>query len=213
MIRKQKEHLIYPPHIRLINLIIKKYVNTYWTIIDLLSNKFSIFSTYLYQNAIKDEYSKEHALLQLTQSDNILHIGCGVFPYSAILLSKKKNNNIIAIDNNKKVIHYAKQMIQNRNLEKTIQVKTGEGTTVDLSPYSVIISSSCVDSSVNVFRNIINTAKPGTRIIIRELRPMSHYLKKMINKQKNITLEHHLSNYTFPFYSILGWDSFILKKK
>jgi protein-L-isoaspartate O-methyltransferase len=213
MIRKQKEPLIYPPHIRLINLIIKKYVNTYWTIIDLLSNKFSIFSTYLYQNTIKDEYNKEHALLQLTQSDKVLHIGCGVFPYSAILLSKKKNDNIIAIDNNTKAIDYAQQMIQNRKLEKTIQVKTGEGTTIDLSPYSVIISSSCVDSSEKVLQNIINTAKPGTRIIIRELRPMSHYLKKIIKKQENITLEHHLSNYTFPFYSILGWDSFILKKK
>lgn len=212
MMRKQKEPMIYPPHIRLINLIIKKYVNTYWTIIDLLSNKFSILSKYLYQNTIKDEYSKEHAILHLKQSDKILHIGCGVFPYSAIILSKKKNNNIIAIDNNKKAIHYAKQMIQKRKLEKSIQVKRGEGSTFDLSPYSIIISSSCVDSSIGILQNIINTAKPGTQIIIRELRPMSLYLKKFIENQENITLEHQLSNYTFPFYSILGWDSFILRK-
>lgn len=208
----QKKVMSYPLHIRLINVVIKKSVNAYWTIIDIFSNKFPIISKQLYQRIIKDEYNLEHELLHLKKSDNILHIGCGIFPYSALLLSKKGQKKIVAIDTNKQAVYYAKELIQKKKLNGKIKIEIGDGAYYNLKPYSVIISSSCVDSTVKVLHNIVNHTKPNTRIIIRELPPMSKYLKKIINSQDNITLQNHYSKHSFPYYSIFRWDSFIIKK-
>jgi len=204
--------LEYPVHIRMYNILIKKIANIYWTTIDILSNNFFVFSNYFYQKTIKEQYDNEHQILNLTNSDNILHIGCGVFPYSAILLSEKKNNSIVTIDNNQQAIQYAQKVIQNRNLDKKIKVKLGDGSTYDLTSFSVIISSSCVDSSLSVLENIITHAKSNSRIIIRELPPMSTYLKDIIEKQKTIVLEHHYKYNSYPFNNILRWESFVLRK-
>lgn len=203
---------IYPLHIRMLNKVSKKITNTNWTILDLLAYTFPVLSTLIYQTNIKKEYDKEHHILNITDEDNILHIGCGIFPYSAILLSKKIQANITAIDNDKKVIKYAKKLIHNSNLDNKIKIETGEGSTYDLTSFSVIISSSCVDSTYAVLHNILKNSRPGTRIILRELQPMSHYLKEIIEHQDVLTLEKQYTTYSFPFYSFLGWDSFILKK-
>lgn len=207
-----KQASIYPFHIRLINKIAKKCTNTYWTILDILAYHFLPLSKYIYQNNIKREYDKEHHKIQLTNQDTILHIGCGIYPYSAIRVSKEVDARIIAIDNNKNVIEYAQKIIQKRKLNTKIKIKKAEGSTYNLSSFSVIISSSCVDSSVDVLQNIIKNAQPGTRIIVRELQPMSKYLKEFIERQESLVLENQYTTYTFPFYTFLGWDSFILKK-
>ena len=212
MVDPKLNHLSYPPLIRVVNKTIKWYINSYWTIIDLLSRTFPIISKFFYQRSINDEYQKEHEAIELKKNDNILHIGCGVFPYSAIVISEKPHNQIVAIDRSKTITHHAKQIIKNYELDTRIKIDTGNAASYDLSPFTVIILSSCVDLTGNVLDHIISSATPGTRIIVRELRPMSKYINTYLKKQSTITLLHRYGIFSFPFYSILGWDSFIIKK-
>jgi protein-L-isoaspartate O-methyltransferase len=202
----------YPIILNIINRMIKRYINTYWAIIDLFARNNKKISDLFYQHTIQDEYQKEHQAIQLKKTDVILHIGCGVYPYSAIQLSTKPHKKIVAIDNNKHIIHYAQSSIQEKQFDKTIDIKLGEGASYNLHPFSVIVISSCVNLSRKVLQHIITTANPGTRIIIRELRPMSKYLHSFLKQQKSITLEQKYRTFSFPFY-IMGWDSFIIKKK
>ena len=209
---QSNDELTYTFFVQFLNKMIKRYINTYWTIVDLLSRKFTIFSDFFYQKTISDEYDKEHKAIQLKKTDVILHIGCGVFPYSAIVLSKKPHQKIVAIDKNFRIIHHARNIIHEKNLDDTISIDVGDGGSYDLESFSVIILSSCVDLTGNVLDHIIATAKPGTRFIIRELRPMSKHVKNYLKQKKDITLIHQYGTFSFPFYSILGWDSFIIKK-
>lgn len=213
MTSDSKEDFSYPPHIVFINKILKKYVNLYWTIVDLFSNKFPAISHFFYESKIKQEYDKEHNILNLKDSDVILHLGCGVYPYSAFVLSEKKNKKIVTIDNKHDVIRHAQKMIQKKHLNQKITVEKGDAATYDISPFSVIISSSCVDLSKGFIKHIVNDAKSGTRIIVREFRPMSLYLKDYLLHQENIILEKQFINFSFPFHHLLIWDSFILRKK
>jgi protein-L-isoaspartate O-methyltransferase len=192
--------------------MIKRYVNTYWTIVDLICRKSQKISDFFYEGTINDEYEREHNVIHLKKSDMILHIGCGVYPYSAIVLSKNPHQKIVAIDNNDHAIQHAKHIISDHNLQKEIDIDKGDGGSYHLNSFSVIIVSSCVDLTKNVLDHIIKDAKPKTRIIIRELRPMSRYVKKYLKQRKSISFINQFSIYSFPFYSILGWDSFIIQK-
>jgi hypothetical protein len=212
MIDPKSNHLSYPLFIRVINKTIKWYINSYWTIIDLLSRTFPVISKFFYQRSISDEYKKEHEAIKLGKDDTILHIGCGVFPYSAIVLSEKPHRRIVAIDKSYTISHHARQIIKNYELDKKVRIDTGHAANYDLSPFTVIILSSCVDLTGNVLDHIITQANSGTRIIVRELRPMSKYINSYLKKQSTITLLNRYGIFSFPFYSILGWDSFIIKK-
>jgi len=212
MVDPNLNHLSYPPLIRVVNKTIKWYINSYWTIIDLLSRTFPVISKFFYQRSINDAYQKEHEAIELKKNDNILHIGCGVFPYSAIVISEKPHHQIVAIDRSKTITRHARQIIKNYELDTRITIDTGNAASYDLSPFTVIILSSCVDLTGNVLDHIISSATPGTRIIVRELRPMSKYIDTYLKKQSTITLLHRYGIFSFPFYSILGWDSFIIKK-
>ena len=212
MVDLDSNYFSYPFSIRVLNKIIKWYINTYWTLIDLLSRKFPVISRLFYQRSINDEYNKEHQAIDLKNDDTILHIGCGVFPYSAIVLSKKPHHQIVAIDTTSTITQYAKQIIHDYNLDEKITIENGYASTYDLTPFSVIILSSCVDLNGKVLDHIIASATSNTRIIIRELRPMSRYVNSYLKEQSTITLLHHYGIFSFPFYSVLGWDSFIIRK-
>ena len=202
----------YPLIVNIINRMTKRYINTYWAIIDLFARNNKKIADIFYQHTIQDEYQKEHQAIQLKKTDVILHIGCGVYPYSAIQLSTKPHKKIVAIDNNKYIIHYAKSSIQEQDLNKTIDIELGDGASYNLQPFSVFVISSCVNLSGKVLEHIITSANPGTRIIIRELRPMSRYLHTFLKQQKSINLKKKYHTFSFPFY-VMGWDSFIIKKK
>jgi hypothetical protein len=205
-------HFSFPFKIRVLNKFFKWYINTYWTVIDLLSRKFPIISRIFYQRTINDEYNKEHKAIDLTKDDTILHIGCGVFPYSAILLSEEPHRQIVAIDTTPTITHHARQIIHDYNLDGRIIIDTGNAASYDLKPFTVIVLSSCVDLTGDILEHIISETSSNTRIIIRELRPMSRYILKFLKKQSNITLLYHYRIFSFPFYSVLGWDSFIVRK-
>ncbi|MCJ7571773.1 MAG: hypothetical protein MUO82_07850 [Candidatus Thermoplasmatota archaeon] len=210
---RSKKELIYPFHIRIINNCIKKYTNIYWTIIDFFSIKSPFISDFFYKKRIKEKYEIEHKLIKLKDTDDILHIGCGFFPYSALVLSENNHKSITAIDNNKTVIHHAYNYLHKMQLDERINLDVSNGVSYDVKPFSVIIISACANSTLEIFENIMNHTKPNTRIIIRELWPMSKYLKTIIKNQKKIIIEQEYKHHSYPFIGIFGWNSFILRIK
>jgi len=186
-----------------------KSSNMIWYVLDFLSCKFNRFAK-KYQNSLENEYKRESEIFKLENSKKILHIGCGAYPLSAMLLYELNGGKIVGIDNNTKFVRFAKSVIDKRKFTDRIEIKHGDGETFPLDDFDTIIISGCSVPRIKVLSHIFETAKPNTKIIVRELYCQNRPVEKMINHFKNINVIKKIDNHPYP---TAGWESFCLQKK
>jgi len=181
-----------------------KYANFYWKFIDYLAfgmDKIAI----LYENDISKAYKKETNLFNTLKSKNILHIGCGAYPATAITLAKMNCKNIVAIDRNARAVKLANKIINKKKLNGCITVKKGDGRNYPIDQFDTIIVSSVIYPKIEVLKHIFKTARPNSKIIIRELSEVSDFLVDFIKSNKNIKLINRIGNNSNSEYN---WESF-----
>jgi len=181
----------------------------FWRCVEILCCNIDVLS-YFYVKIIGKEYKKEYKIFDVGKSRRILHIGCGMFPITALTLADEYDLNIVAIDNRKDVIKTAKQIIKNKKLEKKITVEIGEGETYPLKRFDTIIISSCSIPKIKILENIFKNAKPDCKIIVRELQQERDLITDYINSNKNFLVNGEIDNYAF---FGLKWKSFYFTKK
>lgn len=186
-----------------------KKSNLVWHIIDILSCKFKKIAT-KYQKTVMTQYKRESELFNLEKSKNILHIGCGAFPISTMVLHEVNGGKIVGIDSNSKLVNLAKNVIKNKNLSDRIEIKHGNGTNFPIDDYDTIIISGCSIPRIKVLDHVIRAAKPNTKIIVREIYCQNKPIEKLINSSKNIKVIKKIDNRPVP---TAGWESFYLIKK
>jgi precorrin-6B methylase 2 len=186
-----------------------KSSNMIWYVIDFLSCKFNRFAK-KYQNSLENEYKKESEIFNLENSKKILHIGCGAFPISAMILYKLNGGKIIGIDSNTKFVRFAQRVINKRKLSDRIEIKHGDVETFPLDDFDTIIISGCSVPRIKVLHHIFKTAKPNTKIIVRELYSQNQPVEKLISHFKNIDVIKKIDNHPYP---TAGWESFCLQKR
>jgi len=181
----------------------------FWKFIDFFACKIARFGN-LYEKSISNEYEAESKKFDIRKSKNIIHIGCGAYPISAITLAKMNGGRVVAIDRNIKAVEYASKIIKKRNLEEIITVKKGDGRFFPIEKFDTIIVSSCSVPKVEVLENIFSNAKNNCKIIVREQYAVCKAVESMIEKYENIDLVERKSNSSFPNYR---WESYHLIKK
>ncbi len=186
-----------------------KKSNLLWYIIDILSCKFKRFAS-KYQETVSTEYKKESKLFNLKNVKNILHIGCGAYPISALVLHEVNGGKIVGIDNNLKFVKLAKDVINKKKLSDRITINHGDGINYPLDDFDTIIISGCSVPKIKILYRILKTAKPNTKIIVRELYCHNKPAEKLINSFKNIEIINKIDNHPCP---TAGWESFYLIKK
>lgn len=186
-----------------------KKSNLLWYIIDILSCKFKRFAS-RYQKTVSTEYKRESEIFNLKNAKNILHIGCGAYPISALILNEVNGGNIVGIDSNLKFVKLAKDVINKKNLSDRITIKHANGMSCPLDNFDTIIISGCSVPKLKVIYHILKTAKPNTKIIVRELYCHNKPAEKLINSFKNIEIINKIGNHPCP---TSGWESFYLLKK
>ncbi len=164
----------------------------------------------LYEKSISKEYKRESKMFDISASKNILHIGCGAYPVTAMTLEKMNGKKIVAIDSNPKAIELAKQVINKKKINDKISIENGDGTNYPVKEFDAIIISGCSVPKIQVLKHVINTAKPNSKIIVRELFRTSSLITQIINSYENIELIKKITNTPFPFFR---WKSFYLIKK
>ena len=87
---------------------------------DVINDAFDIFvyktkklAKYYDISAYK-KYQKEVKELDIVNAKNILHVGCGSYPATAIALANLLDAKIVALDKDPKVIEYAKSVIRKK---------------------------------------------------------------------------------------------------
>lgn len=176
--------------------------------IDYLACKIEKFAE-LYEKSISREYEKESKMFDISESNNIIHVGCGAYPITAITLAKMNDKKIVAIDRNPRTVKLAKQVINKKNLHDLIIIENGDGRSYPLERFDTIIVSSCSIPKIEILKHVFKTAKPNSKIIVRELYGASRVVVNCIGSHEDIELVKKIGNHTANF----KWESFYLIKK
>jgi len=190
----------------------RRIANLYWKIIDNLAYKIDKLAD-LYDDKISKEYEKERKEFDIKKDSNILHIGCGVYPITAITLAKNNGIKITSIDNNIRSIKLANNLINKKELKEKIKIEQGNGTDYPVEEFDTIIVSGCASPKIKILEHIFGKAKPLTKIIVRETHLASGSLIKFINSYDDVVLVKKRENRPSSFFKPFGWQSFYLTKK
>lgn len=186
-----------------------KIANYFWYYVDKFSCKLIRFAK-LYEKTLSKVYVKEGKEFGIHNVKNILHVGCGAYPVSALTLAELNGGSIVGIDSNPKVIKPAIKIIKKKNLEDRVKIKYGNGASYPLDNFDMIVVSGCAAPKIKVVKHIFQTAKPGTKIIVRELYSSKKVFDDLISTYKNIEIIKRIENRPF---MTSKWESFYLEKK
>jgi precorrin-6B methylase 2 len=195
---------------RLAISLIKKFLNYFWEIVDILSYKNEKAAEF-YAKSIGENYKTEYESCGISKKDRVLHIGCGAYPLSEIALAKLFNAQVVGIDKNPKVVKLADRVISKMKLDKIIKVEHGNGTNYPVDKFDVIIVSSCSLPKAKILENVFKIAKKPSTIIVRELDIATNGILDYVNSYEDIVLEkkiHHQS-----LLLPIGWNAFCFSKK
>lgn len=129
----------------------------------LIKIPFTRFFTGVYYNRI---IRKECALANITQSDKVLFIGGGAYPYSALYIHQLSKAYIDVIDYDKNKVRDARRCITPHE-KPYISLIHADGLTVDVRQYDVIIVAKQITSKPEVIAHLLNTMTDKTRLVVR----------------------------------------------
>ncbi len=187
----------------------RKKANLGWQMIDIVSSISAVFG-HIYQEYIGIHYIREAQMYNGSENQSILHIGSGAYPITAIVLAKIFKGSIVTIDKNPIAIKISKRVIQREHLSKRIEVLNGNGLTIDVSSFDIVIISSCSVPKEEILEHVFSHTNDHCKIIVRELDSELEELKKYISRFNNIVLVEELR-----FCSVLNlcWNSLFFQKK
>ena len=189
----------------------KKVISNYfWKFIDLVACKNKIIAE-RYERIIGEEYKKEYKTFKILKYNKALHIGCGAYPLTEITLSKKPGKEIVGIDKNHKAVASARNIIQNKKLDKKIKIRHGNGINYSVNGFDIIIISSCSTPKEKILENIFKNANENCIIIVREINSTINPIMDYINQQNQVTYVNKVQFSTLfliPFF----WNAIYLTK-
>lgn len=143
-----------------------KFIKPFFSFLEIYLNKTLVLPSiylFVYKNIIR----KEIKLANINSKDNILNIGCGALPFTAILINKFTSANVTAIDFDKKAVTSAKSLIKKFKLENKINVIYGDGNNFSTNDFSVILIALHAFDKNKIFENILKNNKDNTRVVFR----------------------------------------------
>ena len=185
----------------------KKGSVLFWDFADKLSCKMVKLAE-LYEKTIGGAYREEIEKFVLSKAKNILHIGCGSYPITAMILAEMDDVKIVTIDNKSKSIKLANDVIKKKKLDEKIKAVYGDGAKYPLDGFDTIIVSGCSVPKIKVLKHIFKDAKPQSKIIVRTSN-LNESIINGLNPNKDITIVKKFENHPFP---TSRWKSFCLIK-
>jgi precorrin-6B methylase 2 len=190
---------------------VKKTSNLFWEIADTWSYKNNKIAQ-RYNNSIEAEYQKECETCGLSSNSKVLHIGCGAYPLTDIVLAQCCSGSLVGIDKNPVAVHRAQEVVQQHQLQNRITVQHGNGTEFPVNDFDLILISSCSLPKVQILEHLFKNAKHQSTIIVREVSIATVDILNCINAHPEIEIIQQMHHTPFPFYGPLGWDTFCLRK-
>ncbi len=186
-----------------------KRINLFWKIVDWLACKINYLAK-IYDKTVGNEYRRERKNFVLSKAKKILHIGCGSYPITAMVLAELDNVDVVTIDNNSRAIKRANQVLKRKNLNGKIRAELGNGIKYPLDKFDTIIISGCSVPKIKVFERVLKDAKSNSNIILRSSIADAEGFIKNLNPPRGISIVKKMENHLFPYSK---WGSFFIYKK
>jgi precorrin-6B methylase 2 len=191
---------------------IKKMANCFWEVADTWSYTNDTI-TKLYNKTIGKEYRKEYENCGISSHSNILHIGCGSYPLTEIVLANCTKGQIVGIDKNNKSVQRGQQVIKKNKLDRRIVLKHGDGLDFPVEEFDMVIVSSCSQPKEKILQHLFQNVRPQGTIIVREVDIATKDILNYVNAHPDIELKQQIRHNPFPFFEPIGWTTFCLTKK
>jgi protein-L-isoaspartate O-methyltransferase len=186
--------------------------NTFWKIMDNLAYHNRKIDE-IYERIIGSEYARECKEFHLSNHKKLIHIGCGAYPLTEIILAEASHLEILGIDKDPTTVKLATNLIRKKNFQHRVTIAYGDGLNYPLNEFDVIIISSCSVPKIDVLKNIFSRAPKGTVIIIRELGSALDTIIDYINHQPEIELVNKIHHFKISWFGPIIWNSLYVRKK
>jgi precorrin-6B methylase 2 len=130
---------------------------------------------------------------RISNTDKILHIGCGPIPATSIIIAKKTGADVTAIDKNLQYTKKAQTLVLKLKLFEKIHIFHTNALDFPLEKFNLIIVSLGIKSYDNVINYISKNMRSDARLIVRtslsidgELAEKDLFLKDTFNLDKII---------------------------
>lgn len=145
-----------------------------------------------FQNIMLSYYrpivKKEVVLSNANSTDEILCIGGGYFPCTAILFHQLSGATVTVIDNDLEAIEKSTALIERLGLSKKVIVKHTDGIDISSNEYDIIHIAMQVAPKEDVFNHIYSNAEQKAKILVRT--PKQH-LERGYQPFKEIVTKHN----------------------
>ncbi|MCL2837678.1 MAG: hypothetical protein FWE04_01230 [Oscillospiraceae bacterium] len=128
-------------------------------------SKLAFWFAKLYYHAV---IRKEIQLAKIRAGDNMLCIGGGVCPFSAIMFHQTTGARVTVVDNCETCARLARSVVEQLGLSEKIRVQCRDGADMDVSEYSVVHLAKQISPAETVLSEVKNRASAMTRLLIRE---------------------------------------------
>jgi len=187
---------------------IKKSI-LFWKLVDILAFKLKKIAK-IYEKSISKEYIRETKMFDISDAENILHIGCGAYPITAMTLHGLNGGKIVGIDRSETAVNMARKVILDRNMQDRITIERGDGANYPIRDFDTIIVSSCSIPKNQILNHLFRTAKPNSKIIVREQNGASKLVDHYLSLRNDIEIVKKIGNHPFP---TSYWNSYYVIKK
>lgn len=145
---------------------LKKFIDLIFIFVEKIViklNKIVPFYLDFYQQMVENEIR----LANISKTDKLLHIGCGSFPATSILLAKKTNADVTGIDNNFTSIKHALKIVNNQGFSDKIHIVHSDALDFPLDTFDLIIISQGVEPYDKILKKVSKHMKKTGRVIFR----------------------------------------------
>jgi len=176
---------------------LKKYIDLVFILLEKTVVHFEkIIPSYL--DFYKKMINSEIDLASIVKDDKILHIGCGSFPATSILLANKLKTKVLGIDKNDKAVKNAILCVHTLNLSNLVEIRNAEAEGFCVNDYDVIIFSLGVNPYKKILEEISDSLKKNTRILFRtsssssgEITEYDQFLNKLFKIKGVVAHKQH----------------------
>ncbi|KYK19923.1 hypothetical protein AYK24_04770 [Thermoplasmatales archaeon SG8-52-4] len=158
----------------------KKLIDFLYVTFEKISIKFDLLSSY-YLEMYQEIVDKEIKMAGISSKDQVVVIGCGSLPITAVLVAKISKAHVVAIDNDKRAVNEAAKYIRKQHLENRVDIEYADGKLFQINSFDVIYLAYGLKKKEEIFDVLIKSSKKNSRIIFRTVIGTDE------EKKKNIT--------------------------
>ncbi|MBU9710391.1 hypothetical protein [Evansella tamaricis] len=110
---------------------------------------------------------REVRLGEIKENDDVLCIGGGALPWTAIEIAVQTGAKVYVVDCDQIAVLRASKLIKLLNLENLVKVCKGDGQSIDVSPYSVAHIALQAAPQETILSHLLEKGRCNARILMR----------------------------------------------